>query len=260
VRNNERLVTKITYIGGPTALIEIGGLRLLTDPTFDPAGTDYKSTKKLIGPAISAQQIGRIDVVLLSHDEHPDNLDAAGRSLLGKARTILTTPAGAKRLGRNAVGLKNWQDFELKDNDSDTVTITGTPARHGPEGCESKLGEVTGFVVSPKRQDHVAIYFSGDTVWYEGVAEVGRRFRIGIALINLGAVQVDHFGPERLTMSADEAVQLARAFGLHMLIPLHYEGWAHYRESREKVKKTFTSTGLDERVHWLAPGVSARIS
>ena len=70
MRDNEGLVTKITYIGGPTALIEIGGVRLLTDPTFDPAGTDYKSTKKLIGPAISAQQIGRIDVVLLSHDEH----------------------------------------------------------------------------------------------------------------------------------------------------------------------------------------------
>jgi L-ascorbate metabolism protein UlaG (beta-lactamase superfamily) len=260
MRDNEGLVTKITYIGGPTALIEIGGVRLLTDPTFDPAGTDYKSTKKLIGPAISAQQIGRIDVVLLSHDEHPDNLDAAGRSLLGKARTTLTTPTGAKRLGGNAVGLKNWQDFELKDNDGNTVTITGTPARHGPEGCESKLGEVTGFVVSPKRQDHGAIYFSGDTVWYEGIAEVGRRSRIGTALINLGAVQIDSYGPERLTMSADEAVQLAKAFGLHTLIPLHYEGWAHYRESREKMKKAFTSSGLDERVRWLTPGVSTRTS
>jgi L-ascorbate metabolism protein UlaG (beta-lactamase superfamily) len=244
----------------PPLSLRLGGVRLLTDPTFDPAGTDYKQTKKLIGPAISAQQIGRIDVVLLSHHEHPDNLDAAGRSLLGKASTILTTPAGAKRLGGNAVGLKNWQDCELKDNDGNTVTITGTPARHGPEGCESKLGEVTGFVVSPKSQDHGTIYFSGDTVWYEGVAEIGRRFRIGTALINLGAVQVDSYGPERLTMSADEAVQLARAFDIHTVIPLHYEGWVHYRESREKLKKTFTSAGLGENVRWLAPGVSRRIS
>jgi L-ascorbate metabolism protein UlaG (beta-lactamase superfamily) len=105
--------------------------------------------------------------------------------------------------------------------------------------------------VSPKSQKHGAIYFSGDTVWYEGVAEVGRRFRIGTALINLGAVQVDRFGPERLTMSADEAVQLARAFGLPTLIPPHYEGWAHYRESREKLKNTFT--GLHENMRWLAP-------
>ena len=44
---------------------------------------------------------------------------------------------GSQTLGGNVVGLKNWQDFELKDNDGNTVTITGTPARHGPEGCES---------------------------------------------------------------------------------------------------------------------------
>ena len=73
-------------------------------------------------------------------------------------------------------------------------------------------------------------------------------------------MQIDSYGPERLTKSADEAVQLAEAFGLHTLIPLHYEGWAHYRESRAKMKKAFTSSGLDERVRWLTPGVSTRTS
>jgi L-ascorbate metabolism protein UlaG (beta-lactamase superfamily) len=104
-----------------------------------------------------------------------------------------------------------------------------------------------------KSQDHCTIYFSGDAVWYEGVAEIGRRFRLGTCPDQSRRVQVDSYGPERLTMSADKAVQLARACDTHTLIPLHYEGWVQYRKSREKLKKTFTSAGLDEYVRWLAP-------
>src|SRR6478735_8973476 len=62
---------QITLIGGPTALIEIGGFRLLTDPTFDPPG-DYQlphvTLTKLGLPALSADQVGPVDAVLLSHD------------------------------------------------------------------------------------------------------------------------------------------------------------------------------------------------
>jgi L-ascorbate metabolism protein UlaG (beta-lactamase superfamily) len=75
----------LTYIGGPTILIEFDALRLLTDPTFDPPGnyeTGAFTLSKLTGPAISASEIGSIDVVLLSHDHHFDNLDRAGRELL----------------------------------------------------------------------------------------------------------------------------------------------------------------------------------
>ena len=70
---------RITYIGGPTALIEVGPLRLLTDPTFDPAGTAYPTPAyalvKSQPPAVPVRALGRIDAVLLSHDHHADNLD-----------------------------------------------------------------------------------------------------------------------------------------------------------------------------------------
>jgi hypothetical protein len=63
---------KITLIGGPTALLEVGGLRVLTDPTFDPPGSyaGAVTLTKLTGPALTPQQIGRVDAVLLSHDQH----------------------------------------------------------------------------------------------------------------------------------------------------------------------------------------------
>ena len=89
---------RITHIGGPTTLIEVGGWRLLTDPTFDPPGRTYSfglgtSSRKLTGPAVPAADLGPVDAVLLSHDQHGDNLDAAGRALLPAVGTVVTTPA-----------------------------------------------------------------------------------------------------------------------------------------------------------------------
>lgn len=69
----------ITYVGGPTAVLSIDGVRFITDPTFDPAGGDYASgvisLHKTAGPALLPAQLGPFDVALVSHDQHPDNLD-----------------------------------------------------------------------------------------------------------------------------------------------------------------------------------------
>src|SRR5215469_12919753 len=103
---------EITYVRGPTALINFHGLRFLTDPTFDPGGDQYVSgpvtLRKLTGPAVTPDAIGPIDYVLLSHDQHFDNLDHAGRRMLSHAKSVLTTDEGAKRLGGNAIGFAPW--------------------------------------------------------------------------------------------------------------------------------------------------------
>jgi L-ascorbate metabolism protein UlaG (beta-lactamase superfamily) len=102
---------RMTYIGGPTITIEIGGLRLLTDPTFDPPG-DYPTGSfthsKIAGPAMDPSTIGTVDAILLSHDHHFDNLDHAGRKFLANVKKVITTQAAAERLKGNAVGLKSW--------------------------------------------------------------------------------------------------------------------------------------------------------
>ena len=67
------MTLSITLIGGPTALIEIDGFRLLTDPTFDPPGVyqlPHVKLEKLAGPALTPDKIGNVDAVLLSHDQH----------------------------------------------------------------------------------------------------------------------------------------------------------------------------------------------
>ena len=110
---------RITHVGGPTMLIQIDGWRLLTDPTFDPPGRKYNfgwgtGSVKLAGPAVAVSDLGRIDAVLLTHDHHDDNLDAAGRAFLSSADAIVTTVSGAKRLGGGARGLEPWAETRLE--------------------------------------------------------------------------------------------------------------------------------------------------
>lgn len=253
----------ITYIGGPTALIEYGGLRFLTDPTFDPDGTDYPATgyalHKIQAPALLPAALGTIDAVLLSHDHHFDNLDHAGRATLPKAGKTLTTRAGAQRLGTNAVGLDTWESVDLATPSGRTVRVTATPARHGPPNGDR--GPVNGFVLSTVDGTEAVVYFSGDTVWFEGVAEVGRRFRVDIALLNLGAAEVPVAGPHPLTFTAAEAVKLAQEWPRVVIVPLHFEGWAHFTEGAAAIAEAFAGAGLSSngRLHWLARGIAVQV-
>lgn len=251
---------KVTYIGGPTALFDWGGIRLLTDPGFDPGGQEYQYgpvvLKKLDGPALTPESLGRVDAVLLSHDHHFDNLDHEGRKFLPNAGQVITTTAGAERLGGNAVGLATWQSIDLA-KDGRVLRITGTPARHGPAHMDR--GPVTGFALAFTNAPDRALYISGDTVWYEGVAEVARRFRVRVAVLFMGAARVPAVGPDALTMTAADGVEAARAFSEATIVPLHYEGWAHFTESREVISRAFNDAALASRVRWLELGLTATV-
>jgi L-ascorbate metabolism protein UlaG (beta-lactamase superfamily) len=248
------LSPRLTYIGGPTALIEFGGVRFLTDPTFDPAGASFSpgpyTLTKTSAPAVDFASVGVIDAVLLSHDHHFDNLDAGGRAMLASAGQVLTTKVGAERLGGNAVGLEPWETIEIAGADGAAVRITATPARHGPEGGDR--GPVIGFIL--EMPDRAGVYVSGDTVWYEGVAEVARQFEVRVAVLFMGAARVSAVGPAHLTFTADEGVEAARAFANAVIVPLHFEGWKHFSEGRAEIEGAFESAGLAHRLRWLEPG------
>jgi L-ascorbate metabolism protein UlaG (beta-lactamase superfamily) len=240
----------ITYIGGPTAVLSIDGVRFITDPTFDPAGGDYASgtvsLHKTRGPALLPAQLGRIDVALVSHDQHPDNLDTSGRALLGNVRHVLTTPAGAGRLGKGAIGLKPWESWSIATPGGATLSVTATPARHGPAGIEPISGEVTGFVIRAVEIGADLAYVTGDTVWYEGTREVARRFQPRVVVLFGGAAQVR--GPFHLTMSTNDAVEAAQAFPDALIVPVHHDGWAHFTQSQDDLAKTFQALGMAERL------------
>ena len=249
-------VLRVTYVGGPTAILELTGVRLLTDPTFDAPGGTYEiprvgaKTTKLAGPAVAINALGSIDAVLLSHDEHADNLDASGRALLSRVPVIFTTPDGAHRLGGKARGLAAWENAVMG---AGALRITAVPGRHGPEGCEPLLGDVTGFVLQVLQGSGPTVYVTGDTVFYEQVEEVGRRFDVDVVVANLGRVELP--GGPRFTMSAEDAVTAAQRLGARRIVPLHYDGWAHFTQGREDASRAFATAGIADRVQWLEPGI-----
>jgi L-ascorbate metabolism protein UlaG (beta-lactamase superfamily) len=251
---------RITLVGGPTALIEIDGFRLLTDPTFDAPGAyqlPHVKLEKLSGPALSADAIGEVDAVLLSHDQHADNLDSGGRDFLAKAKRVLTTVAGAKRLGNHAEGLAPWDVMELAGAGGRSLTVTATPARHGPAGIEPLAGDVIGFVLTSVKAGSRPVYISGDTVWYDGIAEVARRFQAGVVLPFAGAAQTR--GPFHLTMDTNDTIETARAVPDAVIVPLHTDGWAHFRQSANDLRASFDTLGFGSRLRILEPGIATVI-
>jgi L-ascorbate metabolism protein UlaG (beta-lactamase superfamily) len=200
--------------------------------------------------------------VLLSHDHHADNLDEAGRALLPQAETIVTTASGARRLGGSARGLEPWGTTTLDALGRSTIEITATPCRHGPPLFHPIVGDVIGFALRWEGQEHGVLWISGDTVLYDGVRQVADRLDVDIALIHLGAVRFGVTGPLHYTMTAAEAIELCGLVKPRTVIPIHYEGWRHFKEGRAEIERELASAPeqIRARVRWLPIGEPAELS
>jgi L-ascorbate metabolism protein UlaG (beta-lactamase superfamily) len=237
----------ITYVGGPTALLEIDGARFLLDPTFDPPG-EYpigsRVLTKIAGPALTAADIGPVDAVLLSHDQHPDNLDNSGRALLASAPLVLSTGSAAARVD-GVRALPNWTEVDVAG-----VRVAGVPAQHGPDGTEHLVGEVTGFVVTGAQR----VYVSGDNASLDVVRAIAERHGpFDVAVLFAGGARtplVDGF----LTLPSDAAAEAAAILGAHHVVPLHFEHWAHFTQGADTLRDAFTSAGLSDRLRIPSPG------
>ena len=105
------------------------------------------------------------------------------------------------------------------------------------------------------------MWISGDTVWFAGVREVVRRLAVGTAILHLGGVRFGLTGPVRYTMSAGEAVRVTEAMAPHTVVPIHYEGWKHFRQGRAAAERAFAAApdGFAEHVRWLDLGAPATL-
>ncbi|KAK7050881.1 hypothetical protein VNI00_004993 [Paramarasmius palmivorus] len=257
---------KITHVGTATAIIDIDGVTFLTDPVFAGAGAEYPvlpgfSLKSLDGPAVKLNELPPIDAVLLSHEDHPDNLDEVGRTLL-EGRQVFTTPDGAKKLSPRP-GVKALQPWETVSADigGKPFKITGIPCQHLPGG------EVVGFILeSPSFGTHSdglpnAIYFSGDTVYFEELKEMKKKWHIVVALLNLGVAAVPTpNGNLLITMGGQDAVNFTRDLGVDVVVPMHFESWTHFSEKVDELRQIFDAEkDVGDKVAWLTPGVPKKL-
>ncbi len=259
---------RLTYLGGPTYLIEIGRFRIVSDPGFDPQGTERNEgpghllTKVMAAP-IPVDRLGPIDAVLLSHAQHFDNLDNEGRRLLERVGTTITTPASAamKLPGKKVQGLATWASTELTNAAGERLKVTAMPAVHTSNpALREAIGEVTGFMLEWQGQKAETFYVSGDTVWIDDINEIAKRFTVSAAILHLGAANVPAVGDNYLTMSSAEGVRVTQTLGLKHVYPAHFEGWRHFSQGSWFIAREFEKAGLTSQLHLLKPGEAANVA
>ncbi|MDP9026368.1 MAG: MBL fold metallo-hydrolase [Actinomycetota bacterium] len=234
--------TAVTYLGGPTALLEWAGLRIITDPTFDPprsySDPDETTLVKTAGPALTREAIGPVDLVLLSHHGHKDNLDWEGLELIAQGPLTLSTHAAASELwGGSVVGFDDWEQQRIDD-----ATVTIVPALHGPPGSLPLVGPVVGFVL--EKPGEPTVYVSGDNASLALVEQIASRFpQIDIALLFAGAARVPEIDAA-LTLTSPDAAAAAALLGGPQVVALHVEDWQHFSESRTDLENAFAVSGI----------------
>jgi L-ascorbate metabolism protein UlaG (beta-lactamase superfamily) len=236
-----------TVLGGPTTVLDIGGRRIVVDPTFDEPGPHGYLTKTA-GPALPSAELGPVDAVLVSHSAHPDNLDDLGRAFALASPLVLTCPSAAEELGPRAIGLRPWTSHTIRSAGRPDVTITAVPAVHGPEDAPRDASgnvncEVTGFLVAGSGLP--TVYVSGDNASIRVVAEVARRYpRIDAAVLFAGAARVPaKFDGRPLTLDAIRTAAAAAILGTPLVVPAHYDGWAHFSETAADIVEAFQQAG-----------------
>ncbi len=138
------------------------------------------------------------------------------------------------------------------------VAETTARLRKAPALGQTADPEGAGSVLTFQNRGVRPIYITGDTVWYDGVAEVARRSHVGVVLLLAVAAQTR--GSFHLTMNTNGAIETAHAFQDAMIVPVHYEGRAHFTQSRGDLEQAFSTLGFGSRLRLLEVGVAASSS
>ena len=235
---------RITWLGHATVLLELDGVRLLTDPVL---GRRIGPLVRVSGEPVEVTQLGRIDCVLLSH-LHADH---AHLGSLRRVRAPVIGPTGAGDWLRGA-GLEDVTELSAGEQaDVGGVRVIATPAMHDdrrrPFGTHA---EPVGFVARGSRG--VGVYFAGDTDLFEGMREL--RGTLDVALLPVWgwgpSVGEGHLDPQR-------AAQAAAMIEPRIAIPIHWGTfalpWARGGDTDRPARE------FAERAAELAPEVEVRV-
>jgi L-ascorbate metabolism protein UlaG (beta-lactamase superfamily) len=207
----------LVWIGHASFLACLGGRRVLVDPVFAPrAGPFHRRHGR---PGLEPRQLPPLTAALVTHN-HYDHLDAAAIRAL-PSRVPVVAPAGmapwlARRGRARIVELEWWQQVEV-----DGLEITLVPARHWSRRglLDTNRSLWGGFVVA---RDGVSIYHAGDTAWFDGFVEIGRRFPgLRAALLPIGGYDPPWF-MEHHHLNPEQAGRAFTALGARVFVPMHW--------------------------------------
>jgi len=215
----------VTWIGHSTALIQIPGLNILTDPNFSLSLG--MGRKRLVPLGLNLKDLPRIDVVLISHS-HYDHLDKETIRKLSPSVHFLV-PKGFKSwfasLGRDKCEELDWgQKTEISG-----VNFWFLPLNHwsrrGLTDMNKRLWGAWLIQAGEKK-----ILFAGDSGYFGGFSQIGSFFPgITIAILPIGAYEPRWIMKDN-HMNPEEAIQAFQDLNAHILVPIH---WGTFKVSDE---------------------------
>ncbi len=253
----------ITFIGHSSFLLQIAGRKLLVDPVF---AMRLIALRRMRRPGIRIEDLPPIDMVLLSH-AHMDHLNRPSlrrivrhtRRLAGRT-PIAVVPWGVEDLVSDLgfariVPLEWWQGKRISGLD-----VTMTPSKHwGARYFKDTHRGFGGYVL---RGGGHSVYHSGDTAYFDGFAQIGKRLKPEIALLPIGAYRPDNY--RAVHTSPEDAVRAFLDLNAQQMIPMHY---GTFRLSQEPVEEPVqrllaaaAAAGIGSRISVLPEGETEVIS
>jgi L-ascorbate metabolism protein UlaG (beta-lactamase superfamily) len=253
----------LTFIGNATVLLRLGPFTLLTDPNFLHAGQRAHlgyglTSKRLKDPAIEIADLPPLDAVVLSH-LHGDHWDREARRGLDRALPVVTTPHAARRLQglagfRRAVGLETWESF-TQAKDGHLLRVHSLPGRHAPGVVGRLLPPVMGSLLELSENGEVQqrVYLTGDTLMYDGVREVARRFPdVDLAVVHLGGTTLP--GGLVVTMDGVQGADLLETVRPRRAVPVHVDDYTVFRSPLSAFTDEVARRGMGDRVRVVERG------
>jgi L-ascorbate metabolism protein UlaG (beta-lactamase superfamily) len=252
----------VMFLGHSSFLLQMGGsdspTNVLVDPVF---ATRLIVLRRQRAPGVRVQDLPAIDVVLLTH-AHMDHLNrpTLRRVIRATVRRTGRAPIAVVPLGvedlvsdlgfREVRSLKWWAHTQAAGLD-----ITFTPAKHWGARMFADTHRLFGGYVVADSAGH-RVYHSGDTAYFEGFKEIGRRLHPQVALLPIGAYFPDSY--RAVHTSPEEGLQAFVDVGAETMIPMHFGTFRLGREPMEepplRLIEDARRRGLEDRVRILGEG------
>jgi N-acyl-phosphatidylethanolamine-hydrolysing phospholipase D len=260
---------RVRWLGGPTATLERGALRVLTDPMLGPRAENAFTLPKHPSSGVLNAPIARytslppfepqgLAAVLISHT-HNDHFDDQAKQLLPKQLPVVVAAAGAELVraaGFTDVRPLDWGESLTLAAAGVKLRVLAVPAHHAHDAqLDHDLGRGNGYVLDfTDARGRLRAYWTGDAVLSDESRGLAAKYGpIDVLLPHLGGVGGDA-GLGLRTMNAAEAVELTRRVAPRLVLPIHHTTFGHYREPIVTLEERATEAGLSERFHFLREG------
>ena len=234
---------RVTWIGHASFFVQFAGHSVIVDPNW---ANWHGPVKRLQQPGLKLREVPEVDLVLVTH-AHFDHLHKPSLKVL-KAREGIVVPRGSgslvKRLGFSSVHeMRAWDELLFAE-----LHVTHTPCFHwGARYIHDRHRDYGGYLIKAGGK---SVFHCGDSAYFDGFEEIGKRLQIDVALMPIGAYESP--SGRNVHMNPEEAVRAFADLGAKVMIPMHYGtfplGNERHEEPVERLLMEADRLGISQQV------------